>query len=67
MRTNLAKKPKIYVGKNGGVRVDAKEFFAQPEVQTRLEKMKEMNIVGMKLEMKDAPPNKDLRKQKIKK
>ena len=62
MRTNLAKKPKIHVYSAGGVRVDAKEFFAQPDVQKRLKKMKEMDIVGIKLGGKVVDPNKKLQK-----
>lgn len=45
------RKPKIYVGKHGGVRVDAKEFFAQPDIKERREAMAKMNIVGLKLDM----------------
>ena len=45
-----AKEPKIYVGKNGGVRiVDEKAFFEHPEVKARMERMREMDIVGKTL------------------
>ena len=46
------KKVKIHIGENGGVRVDAKAFFAQPEVQEQLKKMKDMDIVGIRLDGK---------------
>ena len=52
------KKPEIYVGKNGGVSVDAKAFFAQPSVQKRLKAMQKMNIVGMKLDGAHLRPQK---------
>ncbi len=43
------KRPKIHIGKTGGVRVDADEFFAQPEVQRKQEAMRKLNIAGTRL------------------
>ena len=40
------KKPKIYIGDYGGVKVDAKEFFAQPEVQRKQRAMIELDITN---------------------
>ncbi len=48
--TDKAKPPKIHVGKMGGVRVDVKEFFAQPEVQRKLKMMQDMDIEGKTLD-----------------
>ena len=53
MTTKSTKKPKVYVGKHGGVRVDAKEFFAQSDIQERRKAMAKMNIVGLKLDMRN--------------
>ncbi len=49
MKPKKVKPLKIHVGKNGGVRVDAKELLAQPGVQKRLKFIKEMNLAGKKL------------------
>ena len=44
------KKPlTIHIGKMGGVRVDADEFFAQPEVQKQQEILRRMDLAGKKL------------------
>ncbi len=48
--TDKVKPLKIHVGKMGGVRVDVKEFFAQPEVQRKMKGMQNMDIVGKKLD-----------------
>ena len=39
----------IHVGKGGGVRVDPKEFFEDPEVKKRMELLRQMDLVGKKL------------------
>ena len=49
MAKDKVKRPKIHIGANGGVRVDAAEFFAQPEVQRRREEMRKLNIAGKRL------------------
>ena len=49
MANDKVKRPKIHIGKMGGVRVDADEFFAQPEVQRKREEMRKINIAGKKL------------------
>ncbi len=59
--SNGEKKPKplkIHVSKIGSVRVDAKEFFAQPEVIRKIEAMSKVDIVGRKLDFKMRPPAK---------
>ena len=57
------KEPKIYVGKNGGVRiVDEKAFFEHPEVKARMERMREMDIVGRTLGGKVSKSNAKQRK-----
>ena len=57
------KRPKIHIGSSGGVRVNADEFFAQPEVQRKREVMRKLNIAGTrlngnKLERKNTNPEK---------
>ena len=39
----------IHVGTGGGVRVDPKEFFEDPEVKRKIELLRQMDIVGKKL------------------
>lgn len=46
----------VHIGKYGGVRVDPKEFFADPEVQRQMKLMKETDLVGKKLDFKKHPP-----------
>ena len=49
MAKDKVKRPKIHIGKTGGVWVDAAEFFAQPEVQEKRRAMQKLNIAGKKL------------------
>jgi len=46
---------KIHIGKYGGVRVDPKEFFADPEVQEQMRLLRETDLVGKKLDFKKHP------------
>lgn len=46
---------KIHIGKYGGVRVDPKEFFADPEVQRQVKLMKEYDILGKERDLKKQP------------
>ncbi len=57
--SNGEKKPKplkIHVSKIGSVRVDAKEFFAQPEVIRQIEELSKLDIVGKKLTSRGRRP-----------
>ena len=64
MKKSKVKPLKIHVGKTGGVRVDADEFFAQPEVQKRQKVMRELDIAGKRLNgNKLEPSNTPLRKR----
>lgn len=49
------KKAKIHIGKNGGVRVDAKEFFQQEGVKKRIASLSGIDIVGKTLKGKYPP------------
>jgi len=56
-----AHKPKplnVHIGKYGGVRVDPKEFFADPEVREQIELMRKTDLVGKKLDFKKHPSEK---------
>ncbi len=57
MAKDKIKRPKIHIGKTGGVRVDAAEFFAQPEVQRRREEMRKLDIAGKKLNGRIPKPS----------
>ena len=59
MKPTEEKPLKIHIGKRGGVRVDADEFFSQPEVQEKLKKMKDMTIVGTVLDDKHNTSKKE--------
>lgn len=55
---------KIHIERMGGVRVDPKEFFAQPKVKETIKKMKKMDIVGKKLDDKTLFPRKPAKNSK---
>ena len=57
MAKDKVKRPKIHIGKMGGVRVDAAEFFAQPEVQRRRAEMRKLNIAGKRLNGNKLEPS----------
>ena len=64
MKKSKVKPLKIHIGRAGGVRVDADEFFAQPEVQKRQKIMRELDIAGKRLNgNKLEPSNTPLRKR----
>ncbi|MDD9825076.1 MAG: hypothetical protein OXU43_07895 [Gammaproteobacteria bacterium] len=51
---------KIHVGKYGGIRVDAGEFFADPKVKRQVQLMRKTKLAGKKLDfrrMKRAKKN----------
>ena len=44
----------IHVGKGGGVRVDPKEFFADPEVKRKIEEMRKYDVLGRRSKPKKS-------------